>query len=67
MIITEIKQGENFEKALRKFKRKFDKIGILKELRYRQSYEKNSTKKRNILKKAIYKQKKQEMNIINTL
>ncbi len=57
MIITEIKEGDNFDRAIRKFKRKFDKIGILKELRNRQSFEKNSTKRRNIIKNAIYKQK----------
>jgi small subunit ribosomal protein S21 len=59
MIIIPIKEGENIDKALKKFKRKFEKTGILKELRDRQAYTKPSEKRREIKKKAIYIQKLQ--------
>ena len=33
MIVVPVKEGENIEKALKKFKRKFEKTGVVKELR----------------------------------
>ena len=36
MIIVPVKDGENIERALKKFKRKFEKTGVVKELRARQ-------------------------------
>ena len=54
MIIIPIKEGENIEKALKKFKRKFEKTGAMKELRSRQAFTKPSIVKREQLKKAIY-------------
>ncbi|MBO7479018.1 MAG: 30S ribosomal protein S21 [Bacteroidales bacterium] len=59
MIIVPIKEGENIERALKKFKRKFEKTGIVKELRNRKNFEKPSVKRRDELKKAIYVQKLQ--------
>lgn len=56
MIIVPIKEGENIEKALKKFKRKFEKTGIVRELRSRKTFEKPSVKRRDQLKKAIYVQ-----------
>ena len=46
MIIVPVKDGENIERALKKFKRKFEKTGIVKELRARQQYDKPSVLKR---------------------
>ena len=37
MIIVQVKEGENIERALKKFKRKYEKTGIVKELRKRQA------------------------------
>lgn len=54
MIIIPIKEGENIERALKKFKRKFEKTGVVKELRNRQAYTKPSITKRELKKKAIY-------------
>ena len=54
MIIIPVKEGENIERALKRFKRKFEKTGVIKELRGRQAFSKPSVKKRTILKKAIY-------------
>ena len=47
MIIVPIKEGENIEKALKKFKRKFEKTGVVRELRSRKQFEKPSVKRRN--------------------
>ena len=38
MIVVPVKEGENIEKALKKFKRKFEKTGVVKELRARAIY-----------------------------
>ncbi|HNV52895.1 MAG TPA: 30S ribosomal protein S21 [Tenuifilaceae bacterium] len=54
MIIVPIKEGENIERALKKFKRKFEKTGIMKELRARQAFTKPSIERREEIKKAIY-------------
>ncbi len=57
MIIVQVKEGENIEKALKKFKRKFEKTGIVKELRNRQAFEKPSITNRKKMMKAVYVQK----------
>ncbi len=56
MIIINVKDGESLDKALKRFKKKFEKTGVLKELRSRQAYEKKSISRRTTVKKAIYKQ-----------
>ena len=56
MIIVPIKEGENIERALKKFKRKFEKTGAVREMRARKNFEKLSVKKRMALQKAIYVQ-----------
>ena len=57
MIIIPVKEGENIERALKKFKRKFEKTGVIRELRARQAYKKPSVRRREILQKAQYIQK----------
>ena len=57
MIIVPVKEGENIEKALKKFKRKFEKTGGVKELRARQQFDKPSVLKRLKMEHAIYVQK----------
>lgn len=54
MIIVPVKDGENIERALKKFKRKYGKTGVVKELRSRQQYEKPSVKKRLAKEHAVY-------------
>ena len=56
MIIVPIKEGENIERALKKFKRKFEKTGTVRELRSRKTFVKKSVAKREMMKKAIYVQ-----------
>ncbi len=60
MIIVPIKEGENIERALKKFKRKFEKTGTVKELRSRQAFSKPSVLKRKQKMKAVYVQQLQQ-------
>ena len=57
MLIVPVKEGENIERALKKFKKKFERTGIVKELRNRQHFIKPSVQRREEIKKAIYKEK----------
>ena len=61
MIIVPVKEGENIEKALKKFKRKFEKTGVVKELRNRQAFEKPSVTNCKKMMRAIYIQKLQQI------
>ena len=54
MIIVPVKEGESIDKALKKYKRKFEKTGTVKELRERQKFTKPSVKRRERRLKAIY-------------
>lgn len=54
MIVIPVKEGENIERALKRFKRKFEKTGVVKELRERQAFTKPSVARRAEVKKAIY-------------
>ncbi len=55
MPLVHVKDDELFENALRRFKRKCEKAGILSELKKRQHYEKPSAKRK---RKAIQARKK---------
>ncbi len=55
-----IKEGENIERALKKFKRKYEKTGVLKQLRARQHFTKPSVSKRKAKLHAIYVQQMQQ-------
>ena len=61
MIIVPVKEGENIEKALKKFKRKFEKTGVVKEFRNRHAFEKPSVTNRKKMMRAIYIQKLQQI------
>ena len=61
MIVVPLKEGENIEKALQKFKRKFEKTGVVKELRNRQAFEKPSVAKRKQTMRAVYVQQLQQV------
>jgi len=56
MIIVPVKEGENIDRALKRLKRKFEKTGVVKELRERQKFTKPSVKRREEINKAIYVQ-----------
>ena len=57
MLIIPIKDGENIDRALKRFKRKFDKTGTMKQLRTRKQYIKPSVKHRQKIQKAQYIQR----------
>ena len=61
MIVVPLKEGENIKKALKKFKRKFEKTGVVKELRNRQAFEKPSVTKRKQAMRAVYVQQLQQI------
>ena len=56
MIVVPIKEGDHIEKALKKFKRKFETVGIVKELRNRQAYSMPSVTNRIAKMHAVYVQ-----------
>ena len=57
MIVINIKENESIDKALKRFKKKFEKTGILRELRSRTAFEKPSVKRRGQVLRAVYRQK----------
>ena len=56
MIIVNVKENESIDKALKRFKKKFEKTGVLKELRSRTSFEKPSVRRRNEIIRAAYRE-----------
>jgi small subunit ribosomal protein S21 len=56
MLIIDSKDCENIDKALKKYKKKFEKSRVLLQLRDRQSYTKKSVRRRTEVLKAVYKQ-----------
>ena len=57
MIVVSVKEGENIERALKRFKRKFERTGVVQELRARQQFDKPSVLKRLAKEHAVYVQK----------
>jgi len=57
MIVVTVKEGETVDRALKKLKRKFEKTGVVRELRIRQKFTKPSVIRRDQKLKAIYVQK----------
>ncbi len=56
MLIIDSKDCENIDKALKKYKKKYEKSRVLNQLRDRQSFTKKSVRRRTQVLKAIYKQ-----------
>lgn len=54
MLIIPIKDGENIDRALKRYKRKFDKTGVVRQLRSRQAFIKPSVLRRTEVSKANY-------------
>jgi len=57
MLIIDVKDTESIDRALKKYKRKFERSGTMRELRRRKHYSKPSIERRAEVLKAIYKQK----------
>ncbi len=62
MIIINVKDSETIDRALKRYKRKQQKIGIIKELRRRKAFTKPSVLRRNEMLKAVYRQKNFNVN-----
>ena len=56
MLIIPIKDGENIERALKRYKRKFDKTGTRRALHGRKQFIKPSVENRAKIQKAQYVQ-----------
>ncbi len=54
MLIIPVKEGENIDRALKRFKRKFDRTGTMRQLRKRQQFSKPSVDRRQQVLKARY-------------
>ncbi len=57
MLIVDSKDSDNIDKALKKYKRKFERAKVLTNLRNRQAFTKPSVKRRHEVLKAIYREK----------
>jgi small subunit ribosomal protein S21 len=55
MLIIDTRESESLDKALKKYKKKFEKAGVLKQLKSRQSFTKPSVKRRSEVLKAEYR------------
>lgn len=58
MIIVPVSKEKGIESALKKFKFKVQRTKLIQELRKRKEFQKSSITRRNEIKKAIFKQKK---------
>ena len=56
MLIIPIKEGENIERALKKYKKKYEKTNMMKQLRARKEFQKPSIARRQEIIRAAYKQ-----------
>ncbi|SNR15899.1 MULTISPECIES: 30S ribosomal protein S21 [Tenacibaculum] len=56
MLIIKVKDGENIDRALKRYRKKFKDTKLLHELRGRREYVKESVRRREEVKKAEYKQ-----------
>jgi len=54
MLVIPVKETESIERALKRFKKKYDRTGVMKELRRRKQFDKPSVVRREEIKKARY-------------
>lgn len=60
MLLITVKENESIDKALKRFKKKFERTGVLRELRRRSAFTKPSVARRNEIIRAVYKQQMRE-------
>ncbi len=60
MLVISVKEGESIDRALKRYKRKFDRTGTLRQLRGRQAFTKPSVSRRKEVLKAAYIQGKRQ-------
>lgn len=59
MLIIDTRDSDTIDKALRKYKKKYEKSGVLRQLRTRKAFTKPSVKRRGEILKAVYRQQMQ--------
>lgn len=57
MLIIKVKDGENIDRALKRYRRKHRDTKLMRELRERKEYTKESVRRRAEVKKAQYKER----------
>lgn len=60
MLIINVKENESIDKALKRFKKKFERTGVLRELRRRSAFMKPSVARRTQVIRAVYRQQMAE-------
>ncbi|MFT5581583.1 MAG: small subunit ribosomal protein S21 [Lentimonas sp.] len=63
MLVIPVKEGENIERALKRYKKKYDKTGVMRELRRRKEFTKPSVSGRQERIKAAYKERMQSLEM----
>ncbi len=58
MLIIDVKDGESIDRALRRYKKKHQRVGLMKEMRRRREFTKPSVRRRHEIIGAIYKNEK---------
>ena len=58
MLVISVKEGESIDRALKRYKRKYDRTGVSKEIRARKQFIKPSVERRKEVLKAAYIQQK---------
>jgi small subunit ribosomal protein S21 len=57
MIKVAVKENESIDKALKRFKKKLERSGVLKQYRQNQFFSKPSVVKRNVYSRAVLRQR----------
>ena len=60
MLVISVKEGESIDRALKRYKRKYDKTGTMRQVRSRQQFTKPSVARRKEVLKAAYIQSKRQ-------
>lgn len=63
MLVVPVKEGENIERALKRYKKKYNSTKVVRRLRARQQFTKPSVLRREEVKKAAYIQQKNSKEI----
>lgn len=56
MLIIEVKEGENIDRAIKRYRRKHKNVKLIKQIRDHQQYTKKSEQRRQTVKKAQYRE-----------
>lgn len=57
MLIVQVKDGESIDKAIKKYKRKYDRTGVMRKLRSNQQFVKSSVITRQKKIRSVHKQR----------